>query len=67
MLRCHVDDGGPDGEAVIHIDDYELSMHELGKVLTSFAGWGMRIVMVPDDELTEEPVIEVRDPDDGKQ
>jgi len=27
----------------------------------------MRVVMVPDDELTEEPVIEVRDPDEGKQ
>lgn len=50
-LIGQVDDGGPEGEAVIHIDDYELSMHELGKVLTSFAGWGMRIVMGADSYL----------------
>jgi hypothetical protein len=28
-----------------------------------FGGWGMRITFVPDDEVHEEPVVEVREPD----
>ncbi len=29
----------------------------------TFGGWGMRIAFVPDDELHDEPIIEVREPD----
>jgi hypothetical protein len=63
VLRCVIDDGGPDGEPVIHIDDHELSWDEFGRLLTTYAGWGMRIVFVPDDEVHEEPQIEVREPE----
>ncbi len=63
VLRCVIDDGGPDGEPVIHIDDHELSWEEFGRLLTTHAGWGMRIVFVPDDEVHEEPHIEVREPE----
>lgn len=64
VLRCTIDDGGgEDGtEAVICIDDKELSMQEFGKMLTVFAGWGMRIVIVPEEDIYESPTIEVRDP-----
>jgi hypothetical protein len=61
VLRCVIDDAGPDGEAVICIDEHELSLEEFGRLLLSYAGWGMRLVFVPDDEINEEPHIEVRE------
>jgi len=30
VLRCIIDDGGPEGEVTIHIDDKELSLAEFG-------------------------------------
>jgi len=65
VLRCIISDGGPDYETTICIDDHELSMKEFGEVLSTFNGWGMRVVIVPDDELHERPMIEVREPDEG--
>ena len=35
--------------------------------MTMYAGWGMRIVFVPDDELHEEPQIEVREPEEKRR
>ncbi len=64
VLRCVIDDGGPDGEPVLHVDDHELSWEEFGRLLLTYAGWGMRIVFVPDDELHEAPRIEVREPEE---
>ncbi len=64
VLRCVIDDGGPNGEPVVHIDDHELSWDEFGRLLTTYAGWGMRIVFVPDDELHESPRIEIREPEE---
>jgi hypothetical protein len=64
VLRCVIDDGGPDGQAVIHIDDRPLSLPEFGRLLCTYAGWGMRITFVPEDALTEPPAIEVREPDE---
>jgi hypothetical protein len=63
VLRCEISDGGPNLEAVIYIDDKELSLAEFGRLLTTYAGWGMRIVFVPDDRIDEEPEIIVLDPD----
>lgn len=63
VVRCLIDDGGPDGEPVITIDDRELSWSEFGRLMTTYAGWGARIVFVPDDEIHLEPTIEVREPD----
>lgn len=63
VLRCVIDDGGPDGEAVIYIDDQELSLQDFGRLLITHAGWGMRIVFVPEDEIDGEPEIVVREPD----
>ena len=63
VLRCVIHDGGPDGEPTIDIDDRELSLREFGGLLCTYAGWGMRIVFVPDDETHEQPTIEVREPE----
>lgn len=62
VLRCVVDDSGPDGEAVIHIDDESLSLSAFGRLLSTYSGWGMRIVFVPEDELETPPRIVVGDP-----
>jgi hypothetical protein len=67
VLRCVVDDGGAGEEPIIHIDDYELSWREFGRLLTTCAGWGMRIVFVPDDQTHVTPAIEVREPREGER
>jgi hypothetical protein len=61
VLRCLIDD--MDGQAVITIDDQELSIEQFGRLLTTYSGWGMRIAFVPDDEIEDEPRIEVREPE----
>ncbi len=63
VLRCIIEDG-EHGEAVIHIDEQELSLEQFGTLLRSYAGWGMRIVFVPEDEVDETPQIEIREPQD---
>lgn len=63
VLRCLVNDN-TDREVVIEIDGREFSLEEFGRMLVTYAGWGMRICFVPDDELEREPDIEVREPDD---
>lgn len=66
VLRCvvHDCDSSSGRQAVIEIDDQELSIEEFGRMLTTYAGWGMRICFVPEDEIENEPEIEVRQPDD---
>lgn len=58
VLRCIVEDWPPGGTTII-IDEHELSLEEFGKMLNTYAGWGMRIVFVPDDELGRIPDIVV--------
>ncbi len=63
VLRCVIHD--EDGRrAVIEIDDREFTLEEFGAMLTTFSGWGMRIVFVPEDELTMQPDIVIKDPTD---
>jgi hypothetical protein len=62
-----VSDGGPDNEPIIYIDDHELSWEEFGRLLTTYAGWGIRIICVPDDEIDLEPRIEVREPGEDER
>jgi hypothetical protein len=64
VLRCIIADGGPDGEATIWIDNREFSLAEFGKLLVTYAGWGMRIVFVPEDEIETMHPIEIREPDE---
>jgi len=67
LLRCHVDDGGPEGEITVHIDDQELSLREFGRLLSTHAGWGMRIAFVPSELVEEEPEVEVREPNEEER
>ena len=51
------------GQLVVGIDDQELSLQEFGRMLTTRAGWGMRLEFVPEDQLHRRPTLEVREPD----
>ena len=66
VLRCVIEDD-ENREPVIYIDDEELSWQEFGRMLATYAGWGMRIKFVPDDSTHEEPVTEVREPRKGER
>ncbi len=65
VLRCIIEDNA-EGEAVIVIDDKELSMHEFGRLLKVHAGWGMRIAFVPEELVHEQPKVKVRNPKRGR-
>jgi hypothetical protein len=62
VLRCLVEDD-ENGQLVVEIDDQRLSLEEFGRMLTVYAGWGMRIEFVPDDQLHRRPALEVREPE----
>jgi hypothetical protein len=62
VLRCMISDGDPDNEPMIHIDDRDLSWKAFGRLLTTYAGWGMRVIFVPEDQTQVEPIIKVREP-----
>jgi hypothetical protein len=66
VLRCVIDDGGGDDGSlpVVHVDDQEFDWEDFGRLIRAYAGWGMRIVFVPDDELDHTPKIVVREPGD---
>jgi hypothetical protein len=61
VLRCFISDEGRD--AIIEIDGREFSMVEFGRILATYAGWGMRICFVPEDDINLEPKIEIREPE----
>jgi hypothetical protein len=60
VLRCVISDW--EGQAVIEIDDHELSIEEFGRLLTTHSGWGMRIEFVPEDHVHLRPAHQVREP-----
>jgi hypothetical protein len=63
VLRCVIHD--EEGRRpVIEIDNREFTLEEFGTMLTTYSGWGMRIVFVPDSDLEKSPDIEVREPED---
>jgi hypothetical protein len=62
VLRCEISNGGDNGEPIIYVDEQELSWAEFGRLMTVHAGWGMRIVFVPEDETFTQPPIEIREP-----
>jgi hypothetical protein len=49
-------------QLVVDIDEQELSLEQFGKLLTTYAGWGMRIEFVPEDEVHRRPALDVREP-----
>jgi hypothetical protein len=66
VLRCYIEDGGGEDGLLpmVYVDDQEFSWDDFGRMLCTYAGWGMRIVFVPDDELEKEPKVVVRGPDE---
>jgi hypothetical protein len=40
-----------EGQLLVEIDEQELSLEQFGKLLTTYAGWGVQIEFVPDDEV----------------
>ena len=67
VLRCVISDGGPDFETTVWIDDKELSLADFGRMLLTYNGWGMRITFVPEDRTHEQPVVEVREPEEPEE
>lgn len=71
VLRCEVvfDTGEPADldEPVVSIDGRDFTAAEFIKMLGTYAGWGMRIVFVPKDELHEKPKITVKEPKKTKR
>ena len=63
VLRCYIEDAAED-ETLVLIDDVELDMAAFGRLLTTYAGFGMRIAFVDEDDIAETPEIVVMDPDD---
>jgi len=61
VLRCLIEDD-ENRQLVVRIDDHELSLEEFGKLLVTYAGWGMRIEFVPEDEVHRRPTHVVREP-----
>ncbi len=62
VLRCIID-SDENNETTIWIDNQEFCLKGFGKILSVFAGWGMRIIMVPEDETHQSPPIEIKEPD----
>ena len=63
VLRCHIE-GDAERGTLVQVDDVELDMHAFGRMLGVYAGFGMRIAFVDEDEVAEEPEIVVRELDD---
>jgi hypothetical protein len=43
----------------ILVDDKRLSWSEFGKMLSTYEGWGLRLTIVPEDEIHRVPDVEV--------
>jgi hypothetical protein len=65
VLRCQIEDDET-GELVVHVDDQTLNLRDFGRLLRTFAGWGMRISFVPEDRIADRPDIVVAEPEDGE-
>ncbi len=59
MLRCVIKDDADD-EVIIYVDDTKLSLQEFGRLLSVYAGWGMRIASVPEELLADLPKVKLR-------
>jgi hypothetical protein len=45
------------------VDDRKFTWNDFGRMICTYAGWGMRIVFVSDDGLDRTPKVAVREPD----
>ena len=66
ILRCCIECSEDSGHIpVIEIDGQRLSWMDFGKLVSSHEGWGMRIMFVPDDEISATPAIAVQESREG--
>jgi hypothetical protein len=65
VLRCYLEDDEA-GELLVHVDNQTLNLRDFGRLLRTFAGWGMRISFVPEDRIADQPDIVVGEPEDGE-
>lgn len=54
-----------ESEPAVEIDGREFTWEEFGRMLLTWEGWGVRMVVVPEDELNKRPTIALREPSDG--
>jgi hypothetical protein len=59
VLRCELTSGSDPDELMICIDDVELSWDEFGRMLKSYMGWGMRVTLLPQEQLFKPPPPEI--------
>lgn len=66
VVRGVIDENvdAPEREPTVWIDGRAVSWSEFGAALLTFAGWGFRLYMVPDDAICDEPVVKVEDAED---
>ena len=64
VLRCRVGWGEEVNQATVWIDEKEFTMEELGRLLSVYEGWGMRLIFLPEDETHVNPPIELKEPND---
>ena len=50
----------------ITVDGKDLTVREFVRMLSTFGGWGLRLVFVSDTDIHDQPVIEVREPLPGE-
>lgn len=60
VLRARIDDR--EEWVQLDVDGQSLNMEELQQLLAVYSGWGLRLVIVPDDEIERQPTIVVREP-----
>jgi hypothetical protein len=59
VVRCRITSEDASTPA-FEIDDQTLTLEEFGRMLSTYEGWGMRIIFVPEDELHNTPQIELQ-------
>jgi hypothetical protein len=63
IVRCVIEDRPDSAEDVfVSVDGRDLTLLQFAKMVGSYTGWGMRIEIVPDDELHLRPKRRVRIP-----
>jgi len=62
ILRCRIECSDHSASIpVIDIDGKHLNWREFGTLVSSYEGWGMRVMFVPDDEINKTPSIAVQE------
>lgn len=64
VLRALIE-GHEDGQTRLIIDGRTFTMPEVGHLLSCYEGWGVRLTVVPEDELHEVAEVHRVEPDDG--